>query len=166
MTDLTTAIGINRPSLYAAFGSKEALFERVLARYGEGPGSPAVAALEAPTARSAVEKLLRFYTDAVHDPKRPRGCLLVQGALACSPESDALKELLAKQRLALETALRDRLKRAKAEGDLPSHVSPTDLARYVMSVCFGLCVLATAGASRDEQRRVASLAMLAFPSAG
>src|SRR5580693_7878419 len=75
LPDLTRAMGINRPSLYAAFGNKEALFRKALDRYAAGPASYACKALEAPTARGVVERLLRGAAGS--DPHSPRGCLMV-----------------------------------------------------------------------------------------
>ncbi len=164
LTDLTAAMGINRPSLYAAFGNKEGLFRRVLERYVANQGQQLEAALSAPTAREAVERVLYFYADAAGVPDRPRGCLLVQGALACSEDSQPIQRELAEQRDAGEAALAERLKRAKAQGDLPSDESPADLARYVFAVCNGLAVQATGGATRAELRRVVARALLAWPS--
>src|SRR5947207_13461768 len=79
LPDLTAAMGINRPSLYAAFGNKEELFRKVIARYVDGPASFVRKALEAPTARVAAERLLSGAIALVTDPRNPRGCLLVQG---------------------------------------------------------------------------------------
>lgn len=164
LTDLTASMGINRPSLYAAFGSKEGLFKRALDRYVESQAGPALQALEAPTARGGVERLLRFYADAAGMPDRPRGCLLVQGALACNEESDAVRLELAARRALGETLLRDRLKRAKAEGELPADVNPADLARYIWAVLHGMTVQSAGGATREELRRVATQAMRAWPT--
>src|SRR2546423_14201853 len=83
LAELTRAMGINRPSLYAAFGNKEALFRRAIDRYVEGPGSHVRTALEQPTARRVVERLLFGGIDVIAGARTPRGCLLVQGALAC-----------------------------------------------------------------------------------
>ncbi len=165
LTDLTEAMGINRPSLYAAFGNKEGLFRRVLERYVASRSEQLQAALSAPTAREAVERVLYFYADAAGVPEQPRGCLLVQGALACSESSAPIQKELAEQRNAGEAALTQRLKRAKAEGDLPAQESPAELARYVFAVCNGLAVQATGGATRAELRRVVERALLAWPSA-
>src|SRR5258707_4477360 len=83
LSDLTAAMGINRPSLYAAFGNKEALFRKVLDRYAERTTASVVHALAEPTARTVVERLLLAAADAQTDPCNPRGCLMVQGALSC-----------------------------------------------------------------------------------
>src|SRR6266478_984191 len=76
LSDLTEAMGINRPSLYAAFGNKEELFRRVLARYVEGPAAYVLKALEEPTAHGVAKALLSRAGDLVTDPRNPRGCLL------------------------------------------------------------------------------------------
>jgi AcrR family transcriptional regulator len=161
--DLTEAMGINRPSLYAAFGSKEGVFLRALERYVEGPGAAVTAALQAKTGREAAQRMLRVYADAAGRPDTPQGCLLVQGALACGDESQSIRAKLAEMRLSTETALIERLERAKREGDLRADASPTDLGRYIWTVCQGLAVQASGGATREQMRRLAQLAMRAWP---
>src|ERR1700748_2066839 len=83
LSDLTRAMRINRPSLYAAFGDKESLFRKVIDRYVEGPASFVRRALKEPTARAVAERLLGGAVEMLADPRHPRGCLMVQGALAC-----------------------------------------------------------------------------------
>ena len=83
LSDLTKAMGINRPSLYSAFGNKEALFRKALDRYAEGPAGYFSEALKKPTARAVVEGVMRGAIDLLTDPRNPPGCLIVQGALAC-----------------------------------------------------------------------------------
>ena len=154
LSDLTRAMGINRPSLYAAFGDKEALFRRALDRYADGPAAHVRAALDQPTARAVVDHFLRRMADLITNPRNPAGCLNVQGALACNASAEPIREQLALRRAAGEKALRQRLKRAKAEGDLPRDANPTDLARYVATVAHGMSVQAAGGASRSQLRRV------------
>jgi AcrR family transcriptional regulator len=163
LPELTRAMGISRPSLYAAFGNKEALFRRALDRYAEGPAAFAREALEAPTAREAAGRLLRGAADRLADPRYPRGCLMVHGALACGGAADAVRRELAARRRADEAAVRRRFERARAEGDLPAGADPADLARYVVTVLRGMAVQAAGGASRAELRRVAEQAMRAWP---
>src|SRR5215471_10892820 len=95
LSDLTAAMGINRPSLYAAFGNKEALFRTVVARYIEGPAACVVKALEQPTARAVAEQLLGAAVDLVTDSQHPRGCLLVHGALVCGEAAESVRRALA-----------------------------------------------------------------------
>jgi AcrR family transcriptional regulator len=160
LPDLTKAMGINRPSLYSAFGNKQALFQKVLARYGEGPAAFAALALREPTARGVAEKLLFGSAESLACPKH-RGCLLVQGAL-CGGEEAVRKDLAAKRK-AGEAELRKRFEKARAEGDLPRKVDAGDLARFVTTTLYGMSVQATGGATAEELRRVAETAMRAWP---
>src|SRR2546427_6621941 len=114
LSDLTRAMRINRPSLYAAFGNKEHLFGKVLDRYMDGPVAYFGRALAKPKARDVVEEILLGTARMGDDPSIPAGCLMVQGALACGNAS-ARKEL-GTRRTAAELALRRRLQRAKREG--------------------------------------------------
>jgi AcrR family transcriptional regulator len=163
LPDLTRAMGINRPSLYAAFGNKEALFRKVLDRYAEGPASYVGAALEEPTARAVVERLLGQASEFLAHPTSPRGCLIVQGALACGEAAESIRRELVSRRAASQALVRERFERARAEGDLPADADPADLARYVLTVLHGMAVQAAGGASREELRRVAELALRAWP---
>jgi AcrR family transcriptional regulator len=156
---LTAAMGINRPSLYAAFGSKEELFRRALDRYAEGPAAYVRQALDEPTARAVAERLLGGAIDLLTDRSNPRGCLLVQGALACGEAAESVRRELAARRAASEAALRRRFARARADGDLPADSDPADLARYMVTVVRGMAVEAAGGARREELRRVADLVL-------
>src|SRR5262245_17435483 len=89
LPDLTVAMGISRPSMYAAFGNKEALFRRALARYLSGPASYFEQALNAPTSREVAERIWSGAIRLVTSPQHPRGCLIVQGALACGDDATA-----------------------------------------------------------------------------
>jgi AcrR family transcriptional regulator len=166
LPDLTRAMGINRPSLYAAFGNKEQLFRKALDRYAEGPAAYVRAALDEPTARAVAERLLGGAVELLTDPRNPRGCLMVQGALACSAAAESVRRELASRRAAGEDALRRRFERALAEGDLPADTDPADLACYVVTVIRGMAVQAAGGAGREELRRVAETALRAWPARG
>lgn len=163
LSDLTRAMGINRPSLYAAFGGKEALFRKALDRYAEGPAGYVRDALAAPTARAVAERLLRGAVALQTDPKTPPGCLVVNGALACGAKADRIRRRLASHRDAVEHDLRRRLERARAEGDLPARARPADLARYVVTVMRGMAVQAAGGSTRAELDRVVQTALRAWP---
>lgn len=163
LADLTAAMGINPPSLYAAFGNKEALFGKALDRYAEKQAGFYRDALVRPTAREAVEALLAGAVEMATDAKSPRGCLLVSGALACGEEADGVRAELARRRNDGERMLRRRLEQARAEGDLPAGADPADLARYVTTVLQGLAVQAAGGAKRSDLRRVADVALGAWP---
>jgi AcrR family transcriptional regulator len=164
LSALTSAMGINRPSLYAAFGSKEQLFERAFARYHDRQVAIARAALDRPTAYASVEAFLRAGADALTAGDQPAGCLSVQGGLACAPENAHVSAVLAAGRAATETALRERLSRAAAEGDLPAGVDPHALARFVMSLSEGHAVHAAAGAGRADLHASVDVALRVFPA--
>ena len=166
LADLTKAMDINRPSLYAAFGDKETLFRKALDRYVEERGACMEETLADPSVRVAVERLLREAADALTAPKSPRGCLLVQGALTCGDEAGAIRDELASRRAAGVVILRKRFERALAEGDLPKDADAAGLARFVATVLQGMSVQAAGGATRAELRRVAETAMRAWPAPG
>src|SRR5437763_5768090 len=90
LSDLTQAMRINRPSLYAAFGNKEQLFRKVLDRYAEGPFAYFQKALAAPTALDVVDQILGGAVNMADNPQMPAGCLMVQGALACGDAASSV----------------------------------------------------------------------------
>jgi len=163
LSDLTRAMRINRTSLYAAFGNKEQLFRKVLDRYANGPLAYFRKALAAAKARDVIEQILLGAANMASDPRLPAGCLMVQGALACGDSAGSVQKETAARRAASEIALRRRLQRAKREGDLPRNADPAELARYVMTVLQGMAVQGTNGATRVQLRRVAQLALRAWP---
>lgn len=164
LPDLTAAMGINRPSLYAAFGNKEALFRKALDRYAEVATAGARAALDEPKALDAIRLLLQRSIESLTCPENPRGCLVVQGALSCGDAAAEIKTELAQRRAATETLIRERLERAHAEGDLPSHTNPADLARYIATLLQGLAVQAAGGVPREDLEAVVDLALAAWPT--
>src|SRR6202030_34735 len=112
LSDLTKAVGVNRPSLYAAFGDKEALFRKALDRYLNGPAAYTQEALKEPTVCAVVDRLLRGAVDLNTSPRNPGGCLTVQGALACGEAADSIRQELVACRAAGEVALRRRFEHA------------------------------------------------------
>jgi AcrR family transcriptional regulator len=163
LSDLTQAMGINRPSLYAAYGNKETLFRKALDRYAQGGDAFFGRSLAQPTARAVAEHLLLSAADALTCPENPSGCFMVRCALSTGDAGDAIRQELVKRRAHLETMLRRRLQRAKTEGDLPAPAQPADLARYMMTVHQGMSVQAAGGANRAQLRRVARTALNAWP---
>ncbi|GGO19349.1 TetR/AcrR family transcriptional regulator [Micromonospora parathelypteridis] len=165
LTELTGAMGINKPSLYAAFGNKEGLFRKVVARYADVEMAYARDALDQPTAQEVAAVLLRENVVALTRPDRPAGCLSVQGGTACGTENTAISEFLAASRLTGEHALAARFARAVDEGDLPSTVDPTALARFLSVVTEGHAVHAAAGVQRSQLEQSAEIALRAFTAA-
>ncbi|HEY8478984.1 MAG TPA: TetR/AcrR family transcriptional regulator [Spirillospora sp.] len=159
LTDLTAAMGINKPSLYAAFGNKEELFGKVLARYLDGPGAYTAAALRAPTGREVVERMILGAVDLTAGEGTPRGCLCVNSVHACGPDARTVRRDAVAARKAGEAALRRRLEQA---ADLPARHEPATLAALVQTICDGIAVQAAAGRGRDELRRIAESALRAL----
>ena len=164
LPELTRAMGINRPSLYAAFGNKEQLFRKALDRYQAVPMSFLTEALREPTARAVVEAIFSGFVGMQRGRSEPRGCLVVSGALACGEESETVRRELAQLRQGTVTALRERFERAVQDGDLPAETDCATLARYVATVLNGLAVQSASGATEKELRLVSALAMQAWPS--
>lgn len=160
---LTEAMGINRPSLYAAFGNKEELFKKVVARYGQGAACYVTEALALPHVRTALHTLLHGAADNLTDPSHPRGCLAVAN-LSCGQDAKGAQQTLVAFRKAGETALRRRFDRALGDQQLPPSADPGDLARYFTAVLHGMSVQATNGAKRADLHRLADLALNALPT--
>lgn len=163
LSDLTRAMRINRPSLYAAFGDKESLFRKALDRYMDRETPYWQDAINAPTLGEFVQRLLYGAADAMCRAGTPGGCLLVQGALACSAEAEPVRRELIDRRHEGELAIRERLKRAKKEGDLPERADPAALGQYLTTIMQGMAVQAAGGASRSELRRVVDTALRGWP---
>jgi AcrR family transcriptional regulator len=161
LSDLTDAMGINRPSLYAAFGNKRSLFRKVLARYFKGPSAYVQDALQEPTARAVVRRLFHAVVDLLANSDTPATCLWVHSALSCG--DDPLRKEFAAQRAAGLAALRARFKRAIAEGDLPPDTDADALASYVLAVNFGLTVQASTGAKRKELLSIVEMTLKTWP---
>jgi AcrR family transcriptional regulator len=163
LSDLTEAMGINRPSLYATFGDKQALFLRAMEQYANGPAQYLRGALEERTAYAVIDALLRGAVKLLADPRNPRGCLSVQGGIACSTEAEPIRQALIAWRKKGEAEIVKRLKRARAEGDLPADADPSDLARYIATVLNGLGIQAATGATKAEMTRVVEMALRSVP---
>jgi len=161
IAQLTEAMGINPPSLYACFGNKEGLLKAALDRYTKLRGVWMDEVVAAPTAREVAERMLMGIADKQTDPANPPGCLLVQGGIACGSGSENVPFELAARRAQNEDQLRDRFVHAKAEGDLKPSSDPAALARYVSAVSVGMGVMASSGADREALRQVANVAVQA-----
>lgn len=165
INDLAEALGIASASIYACFGSKEALFRQVMELYGATAGEPPRRALrEAPIARTAVHEMLRATADQVTGADTPHYCMLILAAPTGSVENHAVREFLAERRRGQLRAIAARLARGVADGDLA--LAPADLdgvARYYTTVVQGLSVQARDGATRAELETVITCAMAAWP---
>lgn len=163
MADLTEAMGITKPSLYAAFGNKESLFHKALDLYEAEKLEYMRAALRQPTARAVAEHILRGAVEAQTSTCDPKGCLGVISATACSAEATSIKADVMKRRASSQAALLDRFRDAQAQGDLPAHVDAESLAQYLFAILQGMAVQAGAGATRADLDRVVDTSLLMWP---
>ena len=164
LTDLTEAMGITRPSLYAEFGNKEQLFRRALEQYQATCLAFSDRALGEATARLVAERLLFGAADAQTDGVHPAGCLATNGMVACSDAAGAVRLAVLSVRDRKHAALRERLDRAMREGDLPDGADPEALASFLEAVIQGMAVMAATGTSRDTLYRVVRRSLEAWPS--
>lgn len=160
LADLTEAMGINSPSLYAAFTSKEALFQEALALYSTTEGSEIWEGVPvAPTARAACAHLLRATAEAFASDDKRRGCMAVLSAPQMDGASPSICDTLKHRRAATTTVLRERLRRAVAEGDLPATADVEAITAYMVTVQHGLSIQARDGVSRETLLAIADCAM-------
>jgi AcrR family transcriptional regulator len=163
LSDLTAAMGINSPSLYAAFGSKEALFREAVAFYSATEGTEIWTALpDAPTAREAIERFLRATAEAFTRGGKPRGCLIVLGALHATDANANVCQELRRHRAENVAALCDRLERAVRDGELPKGLDCQAVATFYATVQQGMSIQARDGAARETLLAVADCAMAAW----
>ncbi|WP_405164422.1 TetR/AcrR family transcriptional regulator [Nocardia sp. NBC_01499] len=160
LTDITTALGINRPSLYAAFGNKEALFREAVALYSDNLRGPVESALRGElTARAAIAKTLYTYAEAFSRPGTPLGCLVVLSATDGPDNDDPLRELLTELRGSLQAGILLRLQFAVREKEIPDTVNIAALADYFGTVVYGMAIQARDGAPYDALIATADLAI-------
>ncbi|APZ97198.1 TetR family transcriptional regulator [Sphingopyxis sp. QXT-31] len=164
MTDLTEAMGITKPSLYAAFGNKEALFHKALDLYEREKLEYGRAALEQPTARKVAEYYLRGAIEIHGGTSDPKGCMGLISSLACSPEAESIKADVVRRRASSQRLLVERFERAKAEGDIPAHVDAEGLTSVLYALLQGITVQAGAGATHAELERLVDTSMTLWPS--
>ncbi|WP_426261494.1 TetR/AcrR family transcriptional regulator [Sphingomonas sp. DC1100-1] len=164
LADLTQAMGITRPSLYAAFGNKEALFHKALDLYEQEKLEYMRAALEQPTARGVAETILRGALAMQTSPGEPKGCLGVIATMPCGSEADSVRGEMIARRASSQAALVERFERAKADGDLPAAVDIGGLTSYLYALLQGMAVQAGSGAKRDELERMVDTSLAMWPS--
>lgn len=166
LSDLTEAMGINKPSLYAAFGNKEDLFVSAIQQYVNQYGIPNFEKLMHPEA--SFKQRLQAYLDAnakmISDPKLPGGCLVTRST--CEACSDCLPENAVQTILKVNAdsieAFVSFFKDEQAKGNLDSAASPEMLADYLLTLQFGLAVMARDGIKRDRLKKVISYALSSF----
>lgn len=164
ITDLTRALGINAPSLYAAFECKEALFREAVDYYLATAGSTTDRALrEAPTAREAVEVSLRGNAELYATAERPGGCMVVLAAANYSNANREIRDYLMENRRKTVAAIEERLRRAQSEDEVGPDVDTARVAAFYGTVLHGMAIEARDGVSRDRLLSIADAAMEAWP---
>lgn len=159
ISDLTAAMGINRSSLYAAFGDKPALFWRVMGCYREGPMAYFAEALNKNTFQEMLEGLLYGTVRFLSQPGHPPGCLSIQGAMASGDGAAEIQKSMIDWRRSSQDAVVARVRRAKQDGELDATADPSDVARYISALMYGLAVQAANGATRRQMERTVDAAL-------
>jgi len=163
ISDLTEAMEISSPSLYAAFSCKEQLLREAVELYNATEGAAAFRALrEQSTARDAIAEVLRHNVIAFTDPDKPRGCMIVLTATTDTERSRAVHEHLAHLRLATEYDFRERIERGIADGDVPAGADAARIAAFYNAVNQGMAIQARDGADRAKLSAVAESAIAAW----
>jgi AcrR family transcriptional regulator len=164
LSDLTEAMGITRPSLYAAFGNKEALFKKTLDLYEHEKLAYIGKALEAPTAREVAERLLRGGLEMQMSSCDPKGCMGVINSVACGAEAEGIRAAVLERGAVAKRAIAERFERAIAEGDLPADADPVGLTSYLMAILQGLAVQAGGGATCKDLQGLIATSLAMWPS--
>jgi AcrR family transcriptional regulator len=167
LSQLTSAMGISPPSLYAAFGDKQALFLETVDRYVTRGGADTQSLMgDAKTAREAVARFLEVSAQRLANPHFPRGCMVVLAAVSCSEEAAPVQHKLAACRATWEKALKQRIEQGIASGDVPAGTSAEALASFYMAVVQGMSLHAKDGAPRKRLQEIAETALRAWPAKG
>ncbi len=164
IADLTAAMSVTPPSIYAAFGDKKRLFLEAVSSYLSGPVTAATLIDAAPTAREAAAALLRSAAIGFTGEDTPPGCLLASAAISCSSSAAGVQSELAALRGGIEARLTERITRAVSAGEMPDGIDADALSGHVMCVIQGMSTLARDGAPREKLLRVADLAMRGWPT--
>ncbi|HEY4316581.1 MAG TPA: TetR/AcrR family transcriptional regulator [Herbaspirillum sp.] len=165
LSDLLDAMGLTKSSLYKAFGSKEALFWRVIERYQRDYLDFRHAALAEPTPRRIAERLLDGIIDLHSGRMNPVGCLELNTALAGSSDGESIRQELVRGRELFRLRLRDRFEETAATVPLPPGMTSDDAASLIISLIQGLAVQAKGGFSAETAGRVVRAVLLSWPEA-
>ena len=164
LSDLTEAMGITRPSLYAAFGNKEALFHKALDLYEAEKLEYTRVALRPPTARAVAAYYLHGALEMQTSSCDPKGCLGVISSVACGAEAESIKADVVARRSSSQAALIERFEQAKRDGDIPAHIDIAGLTSYLYALLQGMAIQAGSGASRGDLEKVVATSLMMWPS--
>ncbi|HEY0313254.1 MAG TPA: TetR/AcrR family transcriptional regulator [Allosphingosinicella sp.] len=165
LTDLTEAMGITRPSLYAAFGNKEALFKKAFDLYEREKLAYIQEALAAATVRGVAERLMRGNLAMLTEECTARGCLSVISSMACGAEAESVRSEVVARRAVWNAAVVERFERARAEGDLPDHIDPQGLSRLLSAMLQGISIQHGDGATKEQLEQLIDTSLALWPTA-
>lgn len=160
---LAKTLNISVPSLYAAFGNKEELFLKAIERYARDAGHIYHESFRKETAYEVAKAILEGEVNLVTQKNKPNGCMMVQGALVTSPESERISEQMARMRLTAEGWMAERFRQSKKDGDLPASVDPKTLACLMMTINSGLAVQARSGVSKAQLKKTIAAFLECWP---
>jgi AcrR family transcriptional regulator len=164
ISDLTQAMGLNPPSIYSAFGDKEALFLEAVQRYADD-NRESCPYCDEPTARGAIEKLLTYSAHELTESSHPRGCLMAMATTTAANSSDKLQKFIAQKRSGARDSLRERIKQGLKDGDVPAGTDAIALADFYFTILAGMALQAREGATRKSLLATVAQAMTLFPKA-
>ncbi|MFT3940226.1 TetR/AcrR family transcriptional regulator [Rhodopseudomonas sp.] len=160
MAELTETLGLASARIYAAFGSKEALFREAIALYDEGEGGFATRALaEEPTVRAAIRRILVEAIETYTRPGHPQGCMVVSAATNCSRQNEGVRDWLAEFRRRRTASLVARIERAVMDGELAADTDAQALGDHFATVLHGLSVQARDGVPKQRLQAAIEIAM-------
>lgn len=162
LNDLTEAMGINKPSLYAAFGNKEQLFIKAIDLYDSRPNSYFYNALEQESIIAMVERMLMGAAEQMSDASQPQGCMMVQSAFASKEPTELIKEAVEEKHKQMSSLLITKFEQAQACGELPATCNCSALLDYLFTIIMGMSLHSSNGATRKQLEDVAQLSLLTF----
>ncbi|MFZ2994672.1 TetR/AcrR family transcriptional regulator [Sphingobium sp.] len=163
LAELTEAMGITKPSLYACFGNKESLFRKALDLYERDKLCYVQSAMQAPTAKGVAERLLRGALAIQTGGKDPLGCMGVISSVGGTAHAECIRDEILLRRASSDRAMVERLERARQEGDLPPGVEPQALACYLSTVMQGMAVQAGAGVPAERLTQLIDTTLAMWP---
>jgi AcrR family transcriptional regulator len=155
MPDLTQAMGMNRPSIYAAFGNKEELFNKALNKYHEKSMVFLRERLDQPDMKEAISGFFCGIATSFSSKETPKGCFTVMSALVGSDKCQSIRDAARSRRDDILNALHDRLKKGLRDGHLPKGTDTKCLARFFVTVLQGMSVQSASGACKEDMYKIA-----------
>lgn len=160
MADLIASIGMKAPSIYAAFGNKDAMFKEVIQCYLPIVTKGQLSALNSsPEIYQAVENSLKECVSLFTGANNPHTCLIMTAAINAAPEHAEHIEVLKDLRKEYNAAWTKRFEKAKADQQLVAEADPASLAEYFTTLIQGMALKAKDGANTDSLKNISALAL-------